>query len=183
MSDIQNTNEIINTLCKTTDTIGYFGPQILAVISIILLRTKFTLLKVYIIGYLLNTVLNAILKGIIREPRPSEDKNIFNIWLNNKSKTDRKWFDRYGMPSGHAQTAFYSTSFIFFALKNTNITILYLILTLNTLYQRVNYKNHTVNQVIIGSLVGSLVGYFFFNYSKMLLKGKLKLKPDDNAPI
>jgi len=175
-----NYSEII---IKIIDTIGYFGPQILAVISVFLLMNKTTLLTIYFIGFIINSFLNIILKGVIKEPRPSEDKHLFNIWLNNEMKTDRHWYDRFGMPSGHAESVFYSTVFIFLALKNVNLTVLYLIISANTLYQRVKYKNHTVSQVIVGSIIGAVLASFFYYYSKVILKGKMKLKPDDNAPL
>ena len=170
-------------IIKIIDTTGYFGPQILAVMSVFLLMNKSTLLTIYFIGFIINSFLNIILKGLIKEPRPSEDKHLFNIWLNNEMKTDRHWYDRFGMPSGHAESVFYSTVFIFLALKNVNLTILYLIISMNTLYQRIKYKNHTISQVIIGSIIGAFLGYFFYYYSKVILKGKMKLKPDDNAPL
>ena len=176
-------NNIPNLIIKTVDTIGYFGPQILAFTSAVLLINKYNLLTIYLIGFLLNSFINIILKGIIKQPRPSEDKHLFNIWLNNGMKTDRHWYDRFGMPSGHTESVFYSTTFIFFALQNRNITIMYLIISLNTFYQRVKYKNHTLSQVIIGAFIGIIIGYFFYNYSKVLIKGSLKQKPDDNAPL
>jgi hypothetical protein len=140
-------------------------------------------LQIYLIGFVINSLLNFVLKGIIKQPRPSEDKHVFNVWLNNGMKGDRLWFDRFGMPSGHAQSVFYSTFFIIFALQNTNINILYLIISLNTLYQRVKYKNHTVLQVIVGAIVGTIIGSLLYYYSQKILQGKLKEKKDDNAPI
>jgi hypothetical protein len=176
-------NNYLETIKKIIDTIGYFGPQILVVISIFLLINKTTLLVIYFIGFVINSFINLILKGVIKEPRPSEDKHMFNIWLNNGMKSDRHWYDRFGMPSGHAESVFYSTVFIFLALKNVNLTILYLIISINTVFQRVNYKNHTVSQVMVGSVMGALLGYLFYNYAKVILKGAMKLKPDDNAPL
>lgn len=168
---------------KIIDIIGFFGPQILILITILLLFNKYILLKVYLIGCTINIILNFILKGIIKDPRPSEDKHIFNVWLNNGMKSKRIWFDRFGMPSGHAQSVFYSTSFINFALQNTNISIFYLIVSIITLYQRVKYQNHSVLQVIVGLIVGVIIGSLLYYYSKKILKGKLNEKEDDNAPI
>lgn len=176
-------NNIYDLSIKIIDTIGYFGPQILAITSGFLLFKKPTLLTMYFFGFIINSLLNLVLKGIIKQPRPSEDKHLFNIWLHNEMKTDRHWYDRFGMPSGHAESVFYSTVFIFFALKNNNITILYLIISLNTLFQRIKYKNHTVSQVIVGSIVGAILAFLFHYYSKITLKGILKAKSDDNAPI
>ena len=63
---------------KIFDYIGYFGPQILMFLSIFLLRNKSTLLYIYLLGIFLNGIINYMLKGLIKEPRPSEDVHIFN---------------------------------------------------------------------------------------------------------
>ena len=102
-----NINNIINIISKIIDTIGYFGPEILFILSIILLFHTKTLLYVYLLCYFINSIFNIILKGLIKEKRPQEDQNLFNIWLNNGMKHDRHWYDRFGMPSGHAQHVFY----------------------------------------------------------------------------
>jgi membrane-associated phospholipid phosphatase len=169
---------------KILDYIGFFGPQILLFVSIILLKNKSTLLYIYLLGMFLSMIINYGLKGLIREPRPSEDVHIFNMELNSSNLNGKRLgFDRFGMPSGHAQSVFFSTAFIYFALKNVKISLFYLLISLNTLYQRVKYKNHSIGQVIIGSLVGSVIAYAFFRYAKHILKRELKEKPDDDAPI
>jgi membrane-associated phospholipid phosphatase len=170
-------------IIKGMDTIGYFGPQILAITTFVLLFKKKMLLQFYLVGYIINILLNIVLKGLIKQSRPSEDKHMFNIWLNNGMKTDRHWYDRFGMPSGHAENVFYSTVFIYFASVNSNWLIFYLLISLNTIYQRVKYKNHTVLQVIVGSIVGSMMGWLVYYFSQVSIKGKMSLKQDDNAPI
>ena len=178
-----NINNIINIISKVIDTIGYFGPEILFILSIILLFHTKTLLYVYLLCYFISSIFNIILKGLIKEKRPQEDQHLFNIWLNNGMKHDRHWYDRFGMPSGHAQHVFYSTAFIFLSLKNIHWFIFYLLISLNTLYQRVKYQNHSVLQVISGAIVGLLIGSLSYYYGRILIKGSLKDKPDDNAPI
>ena len=178
-----NINNIINIISKVIDTIGYFGPEILFILSIILLFHTKTLLYVYLLCYFISSIFNIILKGLIKEKRPQEDQHLFNIWLNNGMKHDRHWYDRFGMPSGHAQHVFYSTAFIFLSLKNIHWFIFYLLISLNTLYQRVKYQNHSVLQVIAGTIVGLLIGSLSYYYGRILIKGSLKDKPDDNAPI
>jgi len=164
------------------DYIGYFGPHILLVASIILLRNKSTLLYIYFIGLFANSIINYVLKGLIKEPRPSDDVHVFNMELNSEVISGRRMgFDRFGMPSAHAQSVFFSLVFIYLALKNTKITLIYLLICLTTLYQRVKYKNHTILQVIIGSVAGSLIAFAFYNYAKHILKKELKEKPDDGA--
>jgi len=169
---------------KIFDYIGYFGPQILLFLSIFLLRNKSTFLYIYLLGMFLNSIVNYVLKGLIKEPRPSEDIHIFNTELNSSKINGRRLgFDRFGMPSGHSQSVFFSLIFIHLALKNVRISAFYLFICLNTLYQRVSYKNHSIGQVIIGSLTGSMLAFAFFKYAKHILKGDLRGKPDDNGPV
>jgi membrane-associated phospholipid phosphatase len=167
-------------MMKVVDLIGVSAPQILFFVSCYLLWNKPVFLNYYIGGFFINTILNLLLKGIIRQPRPSEDIKLFNLAVNNGK---RMGFDVYGMPSGHAQLAFYSTIFIYLALKNKKIAFVFLLISMISLYQRVKYKNHTILQVIVGSGVGALFGYFIYYLSTQKIKGKLRSKKDDNAPI
>jgi len=169
---------------KIFDYIGYFGPQILLLFSIYFLRNKSTLLYIYLLGMFINSLVNYVLKGLIKEPRPSEDVHIFNAELNNSKVNERRiGFDRFGMPSGHSQSVFFSLVFIHLALKNVRVSLFYLFICLTTLYQRIAYNNHTITQIIVGSVTGSMISFVFFKYARHLLKGVLKEKSDDNAPV
>jgi len=167
-------------MIKHIDSIGYLGPFVLLFTSIYLLWNKSTLLIIYLIGFFLNILLNYLLKILIQQPRPSEEINLFNAL---KASGKIIPFDSYGMPSGHAQEVFYSTFFIYFALKNNKVVCLFLLMSLYTGYQRIKYNSHTLLQVICGSIIGSIMGYFFFNLSTKKLMGVLKFKLDDNAPL
>jgi len=150
--------------------IGNFSPIILLVLSIYLLHRKPTILFFYCIGFLVNSLFNVMLKLLIKQPRPSEDERLFYLQLNNLQHIE---FNKLGMPSGHAQSVFYSTIFIYFA-SNYNISIvsIYLLASLVTSYQRVEYNYHTTLQVIIGSLLGLIIGYFFYILGKKTIKNK-----------
>ena len=87
------------------------------------------------------------------------------------------------MPSGHAQSAFFSTVFIYLALKDIKTSILYLIISLLTMYQRVLFKSHTVLQVFAGAIVGILFAGFIYFMARQNITGKLRAKKDDNGPI
>jgi len=174
---IKSINDV-DSISKLIDVIGYLTPNILFVVSCYLLCSKPFLLVYYFVGFCINILLNIILKVTFKQPRPSEDIQLFNIAINNGK---RMKYDVYGMPSGHAQTSFYSLIFIYLVFKNNYLTIFYFILSLLTLYQRVKYKNHTINQVIVGSIVGSIVGYLIFYLSTQKITGKLRSKKDDNA--
>uniref|UniRef100_A0A6C0B1U7 Phosphatidic acid phosphatase type 2/haloperoxidase domain-containing protein n=1 Tax=viral metagenome TaxID=1070528 RepID=A0A6C0B1U7_9ZZZZ len=162
------------------DLKGYLGPFLLFVTTLYCLRNKVTLLSIYTVGYIVSIGINIILKLLIQQPRPSEDRALFYSMIANKK---RLGYDQYGMPSGHAQSVFYSTVFIHYALRDPLTTFCYLFVALNTCYQRIEYKNHTVLQVIVGSIVGAIIGWGFYLFSSKKLMGIIRDKVDDNAPV
>jgi membrane-associated phospholipid phosphatase len=171
---------------KFIHNFGKSGPFVLFVYSVYLLWNKSNLLYYYICGIFLDAILNLVLKGIIKEPRPSEDPKLFNVALKHSIRfkfIDGYPYDVFGMPSGHAQSSFFSTVFIYLALKDIKITILYLIVSLLTMYQRVLFNSHTVLQVLAGALVGILFGGFIHLMARQKIMGKLRAKKDDNGPI
>ena len=166
--------------------IGTYGPIILFLISVFLLWNKSNYLTYYIYGYILNLLLTLFLKGVFKQPRPSEDQKLFKLAIKESKSIyfiDGYPHDVFGMPSGHAQSAFFSTVFIYLALKDIKISILYLIISLLTMYQRVLFNSHTVLQVLAGALVGILFGGFIHLMARQKIIGKLRAKKDDNGPI
>ena len=162
---------------------GNLAPFILFGISICLLRKKSTLLYYYIIGFFLNSLVNVFLKITIQQQRPNMDITKFNIALTN-FKNDLFMYgipDIFGMPSGHTQSAIFSAVFIFLALKNNNILLLYLFVTIITMCQRVYYNFHTVYQVLFGFIVGGIFAYFIFFVAQQNIIGVVKQKTDDFA--
>jgi len=165
---------------------GTFGPIILIFPSIYMLWNKNNLFYYYVYGIFLNAILNLVLKGIIKEPRPSEDPKLFNIALKHSIRfkfVNGYPHDIFGMPSGHAQSAFFSLIFIYLSLKDIRITFGYLLVALLTMYQRVLFKEHTVLQVIAGAIVGILFGGFIYLMAQQKIMGKLRAKKDDDGPI
>ena len=174
-------------LCSIGIIFEKWIPIILLLISCYLLSSKKNLLIIFIMGYIFNLIFNLILKGIIQQPRPNENSRLFNLELLNIKRCDNKLkrigYDRYGMPSGHAQLFFYISSFMAFALKNINISIFYFGISLLTIRQRVIFLQHTILQVFIGSGIGILMGYLFYKYGDKLITGIIRRKIDDNGPI
>jgi len=164
----------------------YFGPFILIIFAGYLLWNKYNLFFYYQIGIVITTILNLILKGIFKQPRPSEDLKEFNLAIKNGHRfvfKDGVPYDIFGMPSGHSQSTMFTTTFIFLALKNTKITLIFLIISLLTMYQRVKFEHHTFTQVLVGALTGILCAYLFYFFAQQKIIGIIKEKPDDNAPI
>ena len=151
---------------KASTYIGLYGPVILFIISLILLRNKKNLLTYYFFGFFVCSIINFILKGLFRQPRPKEDIHVPNIIL---TYGKRFGYDIYGMPSGHMQFAFYSIAFIYFALRkskeSTYVLLGMLLIGMITCVQRFVYKNHTMMQLLVGSLVGIIIGYICFTFA------------------
>lgn len=73
----------------------------------------------------------------------------------------------YGMPSGHSQFAgSVSTYIILHNYKNIVIVISSIMGMLYIMYSRVYEKFHTVQQTIIGSSIGCILGYYAYEYYK-----------------
>jgi membrane-associated phospholipid phosphatase len=166
--------------------VGTYSPIILGIFSLYLLWDKSNLLFYYSIGLFLNAILNLILKGIFKQPRPVEDNKKFNLALKYGERFIFKNgipFDIFGMPSGHAQSSLYSTMFIYLALQKWNIVYVYLFFALISMVQRVVYNYHTIFQVIVGAFVGAGFGYFMYSLAEKKLQNLIREKPDDFGPI
>ena len=165
--------------------IGYFGPAILFLFIIYLIRSSVKhstsadrILKncndfkekcvsshlnfhqpdIYAYLFLwqvLSYALNEILKYLIKQPRP-EDVAYINPWDSAPN------IGRYGMPSGHAQQVFSETTFIALAFQNPVATFISICISMLTVYQRYVYQKHTVMQLVAGSIVGTITGGIFY---------------------
>lgn len=154
--------------------IGNAGDIIIIFLSFYLLWHKNTLFFYYTIGIFINTMLNLIMKCVFKQPRPSEDPNLFNLALTRGKHIlykDRMPYDIFGMPSGHSQTALFSTIFIYLSLKKQNVLYVYIFLSLIVTAQRIAYNHHTIIQVIAGAIFGSCFGYFIYSLAQLKIKG------------
>jgi membrane-associated phospholipid phosphatase len=166
--------------------LGEYGPLILIIQSIVLLKEKQQYLFYFIYGYFLNILLNLCLKGLIQQPRPLENHKLFELAIKNGKRFIFKNglpHDIFGMPSGHSQSVLYTTCFIYSVFKKYNILIPFILISMITLCQRVTSKMHSIPQIIVGSIVGIIFGYFTYYIAKKKNEGVLKEKLDDNAPI
>ena len=154
--------------------ISSYGPSILVILSCYILYNKPTLLFIYLLGYIINKLLNYLLKGAIKWPRPNEDIDKFmaSMRLGQHIKNDR-----FGMPSGGAQSMYYSLAFIYFSklASNTQMICVYLIVLI-TLLARIYLNRHSFIQSFAGSVVGIGVGYLFFYYSQMKIRGPIQIR-------
>jgi membrane-associated phospholipid phosphatase len=162
------------------DYIGVYAPVILFILTLFLLRNMPTYLQFYIAGNILNNILNIILKIIIKEPRPNDEQKAIEIGVVNGSRIG---FDKFGMPSGHAQNCGYNLAFINLTLNDLFISTLYALITIVSLLQRYLYKNHTILQLVVGLSVGIGFGYLTYLLGNKYITGNIKMKKDDNAPL
>ena len=162
------------------DYLGLYAPLIQFFSSLFFLRNKFIYLRVYLFGFVFNNILNVLLKLAIKEPRPTKDVKALEIAIYNS--VDRIGFDKFGMPSGHAQNCAFNLAYIYMTLNDPLITGIYLILTFISMYQRYSYFNHTALQLVVGFSIGIAVGYGFYIIGYKYITGNIKQRPDDNAP-
>ena len=170
----------------TLKQIGSYGPLILLLFSIFLLRNKSNLLFYYILFFGISIILNVVLKGLIQQQRPCIDRETFQLMMRNKERYIKKNgvpYDIFGMPSGHSQSVVFSTIFIYLSLRDFNILLFYILISLITLFQRVINNHHTILQVVLGSFVGIVLGYIGYIMARINIEGKKTSKKDDYGPI
>lgn len=165
---------------KFIDYIGLYAPIILFFLSLFLLRNMPTYLRFFVSGFILNNILNIILKLAIKEPRPTQDQKAIEIGVVNGARIG---FDKFGMPSGHAQNCSYCLAFITMTLNNPFLTSIYSVISLISVFQRYVYNNHTILQLLVGILVGGGFGYLTYIIGHNFIMGNIKMKKDDNGPL
>ncbi len=162
------------------DYIGVYAPIILFILSLFLLRNMTTYLYFFISGFILNNILNILLKLAIKEPRPSKDQKAIEIGVVNGIRIG---FDNFGMPSSHAQNCSYCILFITMTLKSSFITCLYSSISVISLFQRYLYNNHSILQLAIGFIIGGGVGYLTYIIGNKFITGNIDMKMDENGPL
>ena len=133
--------------------IGFLGPILLFFITTYLLWNH-PYLYVYILFFFINVLFNKLLKHVFQQQRPSGSKTIMN-----------ENTDLYGMPSGHAQSVFFSTSFLYFVNGPLLFIFIELCIAMLTVYQRWKYKQHTIAQLGVGSLLGILFAFYVVTFT------------------
>jgi len=172
------------------------APAFVFVISIILFI--FTRSDIYLVLSILITLgefINKILKHGVFKPimkdkyfpilgfgtRPKNSKNSSQFGDINKPP----YKGSYGMPSGHSQTTVTFAVFLILTIINNHsdlsrplqnsILIATLFFTISVLWSRIYLKCHTIQQVILGSLFGIIIGYYGYYYGNTLVSNKKEL--------
>lgn len=140
------------------DLVGFFGPVILMATSVIKLSNQKSYLVGYLVFYFINDAINQICKVIVKEERPKNTKSIIG--------EPYVGADKYGMPSRHAESMLFSTTYLFLVKGSVPILLVESFICALTLYQRLKYRQHTAEQLIVGSLMGMVIafaGYYLTN--------------------
>ncbi len=142
--------------------IGYFGEYIAFLMTIFLIFNYKLYLVVYIIMFILNKTINEYFKNYFKQARPSNPKK----FLDSDKFSKRK----FGMPSGHSQLVFFSIMYSYL-VTNTLIpwVIGLLIIGFIVVYERYVFKNHTINQLITGALLGTLIAYVTISLTHIIV--------------
>ena len=143
------------------DKIGFFGPIILIFITIMQLWNRSSYMVGYLVFLFINTAFNGFFKIMVKQDRPHGSRSIVN--------EPYEGVHKYGMPSSHAQSVFYSMAYLYLTKTTPEILIIASFISALTLYQRWSYKQHTLEQLLVGSVVGIGVAYLgFFVTTKWL---------------
>lgn len=89
----------------------------------------------------------------------------------------------YGMPSGHAQSIFYSTTFLYLTTASYYLLIISLFICALTIYQMFHFRHNMPKQLFIGSLVGIGIGSFVYQITKYYISTKTKYDDIINVDI
>lgn len=172
LSTLTTTTITIPTIVKTVETIiyssGYNSGIILGIIGIYLLRNMPPYLWTFIIGNGLNLFLVKCLKVFIRQARPPNPIPFPEM----ETPTTYTKEEQFGMPSGHAQIAFFMITYIYLVKKSPSWLVFSLFLGCITLYQRWVYRRHTVEQLVVGCVAGSAFAYILFTGTRKYLSDK-----------
>jgi hypothetical protein len=136
---------------RPIDALGFFGPGILFIESIARLWNQRCYLFGYLIAFFLNYPINQTLKNWIKQPRPSGGRSLIGEEYNGA--------DHYGMPSLHAQSTAISIMFLYL-VKGFSMWVLFeIFIMVLVVYQRLEYKRHTFEQLMAGLATGCFVGW------------------------
>jgi len=135
--------------------IGFFSEAIIIGLSILLLSTNTYSMVFYLIGIIYSFTLNQMLKRLIKEKRPSSPMKFLD-----SDRFDNKTM-AYGMPSGHSQHLFFSIFYLYLSIKDFYPWILLISSSIGmmTIVERWYFRNHTLNQLVAGAIVGSMFAF------------------------
>jgi membrane-associated phospholipid phosphatase len=138
------------------DGLGFYGPLIVLLIILLDLRNQPKYMGVYFIAIFANNFFNQWLKSLFLEERPKNPIPFskYEIYKNIES---------YGMPSGHASAIGFSIIYLLLVKSHSMWLPVCIFIGILTMYQRVKYRRHTVEQVYIGAIAGGICGWIVYS--------------------
>ena len=139
---------------------------ILIIYSFIKLNLKQFYRNLFALGVLVTVIVNVILKFIFFHHRPDISERKFNEMIKKRSISP----GMLDFPSGHMQLLFFICVFMF----NIGLTIGecfgFLFFLGISLYYLVKDYYHSNLAIIVGSVIGSITGYIFYEFTKKIQK-------------
>jgi membrane-associated phospholipid phosphatase len=149
------------------DMIGLFGPIILLLVSIWQLWGNGVYWTASIVIFGMNLFINKILKLWIKQPRPVGGQRMITY-------ETYSGIEQYGMPSGHSQSVVCSVTFLYLVKHSIIGLIIGMYIVSLTIYQRWKYRQHSVEQLSVGAVVGFLVAYIGYTITTFGITGQIK---------
>jgi membrane-associated phospholipid phosphatase len=155
-------NNFINFIftCITFIGNGFFVIG-LGVLLVFIKSTKLLGINV-IISYLLSGLIAQLIKSTVKMPRPKEFFNLLNI----KIDLPNAHLGFSSFPSGHTTTAFALTTILCIYFNNKSIQIPLLIIAVLAGYSRIYLGHHFLEDVLLGSIIGTTSALFTANITK-----------------
>lgn len=123
----------------------------------------------FVVGLVINGIVNHLLKMTIRAPRPNEDVRLFQM---EKASGRPIETQRYGMPSHHAQMMLYMTVFLYLTFRNKWLLLISGLASLYVCFMRVKENKHTFWQVFVGAWVGGFIAAIVYYWGWMWISKK-----------
>ena len=113
--------------------------------------------------FVLNKTINEYFKNYFKQARPENPRKFL--------ESDKFSKKKYGMPSGHSQLVFFSIMYSYLVTGSLIPWVLgLLIIGLIVIYERYVFKNHTINQLISGAVLGSFIAYLVIHIVNIVMK-------------
>jgi len=151
--------ELGKELIQFTYAIGFFSELILAILVLYVLYERslsFFPDAVYLVGFVASVYLNRGLKEWLRGRRPARPVKFLAA---ENFGTAAEMQNAYGMPSGHAQQVAYSLVYLYATTGEwMPWTAIGTVIGALMVWERWQFRNHTLGQLAVGLLVGAVVG-------------------------
>jgi len=163
IKDSSNDNELVEnipiykmTMTNLLDVLGFYGPLVVIFIIVFDLRKRPKYMWVFFVSIFINNFFNRYLKSLFLEERP---KNPIPF----SKYEEYKNVESYGMPSGHASAIGFSIIYLLLVKSHSMWLPVCIFIGILTMYQRVKYRRHTIEQVCMGLITGGISGWLVYS--------------------